>query len=53
MFSYVYAFPFLFVLKRITVFIEPYWGSPRAGPPKDVPPCGFFDELCPKDYTSK
>ncbi len=33
--------------------IDPYWGGRYNKIPLDKPVCGFFDELCPEDNTSK
>ncbi|KAL5017260.1 hypothetical protein ScPMuIL_006849 [Solemya velum] len=32
---------------------EPRWFTHDGNPPKDEPICGFFDELCPEDTSSR
>ncbi len=42
------------LFQRIEILpAEPYWGTPDNTPPPDTPQCGFRNDLCPMDNTSK
>lgn len=39
--------------RRVEINDRRFWGASGMKPPPDTPVCGFYNELCPHDTTSK